>query len=121
MPWFFDILTVAIKQLRMCKELAFSKRMRNSRQLPGLAAALQCSARSFSQSASCREGRVFELRTYGVQPARMMEWRAGWDSLMVELMNIRAKFSKLNGCWYTELGGLNEMNFLWEFGRFESF
>ena len=89
-----------------------------SRQLPHLAAALRVSARYFSSSAPSRDGKIYELRTYGVQPARMMEWKAGWDSLMAELINIRAKFSKLNGCWYTELGGLNEMNFLWEFGAF---
>ena len=36
--------------------------------------------------------------------------------IVEDLLPYRQKFSKMNGCWVTELGGLNEMNFLWEFG-----
>ena len=69
------------------------------------------SRKLFSTSAS-RE-KIFELRTYAMQPAKARECM----KIVDELIPIRAKFSKLNGYWYTELGGLNEITFLWEFGR----
>lgn len=76
------------------------------------AAARRSSARFLSSSSTRASGKVYEFRTYAVHPARMKECMG----VMEDLMPVRTVFSKLNGCWYTELGGLNEVNFLWEYG-----
>ena len=78
------------------------------------AAVIRSSARSFSTSLPRAGGKIYEFRTYAVHPAKMRECMG----VMEELLPFREKYSKLNGCWYTELGGLNEVNFLWEFGMF---
>lgn len=75
------------------------------------AAARRSSARFLSSSSTRASGKVYEFRTYAVHPARMKECMG----VMEDLMPVRTVFSKLNGCWYTELGGLNEVNFLWEY------
>ncbi len=72
----------------------------------------QLCCRHFSASASRNSGKVYEFRTYAVKPKRMREAM----KIAEELLPFRQKFSKMNGFWYTELGALNEMNFLWEFG-----
>ena len=58
------------------------------------------------------ESKIYELRTYAVQPGKMSEYMA----VMKEVLPVRTKYSKMNGFWYTELGGLNELIYLWEFG-----
>ena len=76
-----------------------------------LAIAAVTRGRFFSTSAG-RAGKVYELRRYAVHPSKMRECMA----VLEEVLAMRAKFSKMNGCWSTELGGLNELHFLWEFG-----
>jgi hypothetical protein len=76
------------------------------------AAALRWPARSFSSSPSARK--IYELRIYAVQPVRMKECMGVLEK---DVLPLRSSFSKLNGCWYTELGALNEINFLWEYGK----
>ena len=70
------------------------------------------SRKPLSTSAAGEGGKIYEFRTYAVHPEKMKEC----VGVMEELLPVRAEFSKLNGYWYTELGGLNEINFLWEFG-----
>ena len=36
--------------------------------------------------------------------------------VMEKVLPKRIKASKMNGFWYTELGGLNEAMYLWEYG-----
>ena len=72
----------------------------------------QSCCRHFSASAARGSEKVYEFRTYAVAPSRMREAM----KIVEELLPYRQKFSKMNGHWYTELGGLNEMHFLWEFG-----
>ena len=40
-------------------------------------------------------------------------------AVMEEIVPVRTQHSKLTGAWCTELGGLNEVNFLWEYGKNE--
>lgn len=83
--------------------------------LAAVSGAWRGSGKSLSTSVS-REtgagGKIYEFRTYAVHPAKMRECMCALE----EVLPVRTGFSKLNGYWYTELGGLNEINFLWEFG-----
>lgn len=57
---------------------------------------------------------VYEFRTYAVHPGKMGESM----QMLEELLPMRMKRSKMIGCWYTELGGLNELHFMWEYGKY---
>ena len=64
-------------------------------------------------STSALSSKIYEFRTYDVQPSKMREC----VGVMEELVAIRVKHSKLTGAWFTELGALNEVNFIWEYGE----
>lgn len=66
----------------------------------------------FLSTGAVGTSKVYELRRYAVRPSKMRECMG----VLEEVLAMRARFSKMNGCWSTELGGLNELHFLWEFG-----
>ena len=68
---------------------------------------------SSSTAASTEKGKLYELRTYAIQPAKFGEFL----KLSAEHFHLRTAHSKLIGYWTTELGGLNEVVHLWEYGR----
>lgn len=74
-------------------------------------------SRTFSTSqvpaATTSSEKIYELRTYALQPARYGEFL----KLSNEQLHMRTAKSKLIGYWTTELGGLNEVVHLWEYGR----
>ena len=56
--------------------------------------------------------KLYELRTYSIKPARTAEFL----KMSNEHMNLRMAHSKLIGYWTCELGGLNEVVHIWEYG-----
>ena len=67
-----------------------------------------------STSSTRGSEKVYEFRTYTALPSKM---RDAMKIMEDNILPYRQKFSKMSGCWVTELGGMNEMNFLWEFGK----
>ena len=63
-------------------------------------------------STTSQEQKIYELRTYSVQPARFVEFL----KLTEQHVHLRTARSKLIGYWSTELGGLNEVVHIWEYG-----
>jgi hypothetical protein len=58
--------------------------------------------------------KIYELRIYAIKPGMVKECQEVVDT---DVGPLRSSFSKLNGYWYTELGGLNEIHSLWEYGK----
>jgi hypothetical protein len=58
--------------------------------------------------------KVYELRTYSVKPECMKPF----VDLTLEKLHIRTSFSVLHGYWTAELGGLNQVVHLWEYGQY---
>lgn len=81
------------------------------------------SYRMLSSSSARESGKtqpaVYEFRTYAVHPGKMGESMQMLEELLPMRMK-RSKRSKMIGCWYTELGGLNELHFMWEYGKYSS-
>ena len=59
--------------------------------------------------------KVYEFRTYGIWPEHLKSFL----NLTTEEFHLRTKESKLVGYWTSELGGLNEVVHIWEYGNFE--
>lgn len=55
---------------------------------------------------------VYELRTYTVYPDRMREFL----DLTTKEFHLRTAHSKLIGYWTSEIGGLNQVVHIWEYG-----
>jgi hypothetical protein len=56
--------------------------------------------------------KVYELRTYKIYP----QYYKQFLSLTQEHLHLRTAHSKLLGYWTSELGGLNEIFHIWEYG-----
>ena len=76
-----------------------------------IASPLAC--RSNSTVPESKRGNVYELRTYTILPSKMREYQ----KVVEEVLPVRMKQSQLNGSWYTEIGNLNEVFYLWEYGK----
>lgn len=57
--------------------------------------------------------KIYELRTYAIRPDKFGEYL----KVMEENIGLRTAHSKLLGFWITDLGGINEVNHLWEYGN----
>ena len=57
--------------------------------------------------------KIYEFRTYAIRPDKMGEYM----KIMEENIQLRTAHSKMLGFWMTDLGGINEVNHLWEYGR----
>ena len=77
---------------------------------------LRKSLASFATSCGVGEGgggkKLYELRTYSILPSRYAEFL----KLTNEHLHLRTAYSKLVGYWTSELGGLNEVVHIWEYG-----
>ena len=58
-------------------------------------------------------GKLYELRTYAIKPDTFGEF----NKVMQECYALRTAHSKLIGYWSTELGGVNEVVHIWEYGE----
>ena len=58
-------------------------------------------------------GKLYELRTYAIKPDKFGEF----SKIMQEGYALRTVHSKLIGYWNTDLGGLNEVVHIWEYGK----
>ena len=94
------------------KSMILSRTLQNVsgsvRYLPRLGLRIICTSQ-----ASASSEKVYELRTYCIQPASYVEFL----KLSCENLHMRTAHSKLIGFWTSELGGLNEVLHLWEYGR----
>lgn len=75
-----------------------------SRQTAGL-------CKNYSNGAHA-QSKMYELRTYAVNPANFGEFL----KLTSEKFHLRTAHSRLIGYWATELGGVNEVVHIWEYG-----
>jgi len=62
-----------------------------------------------------KRGVVLELRTYSLKPSHF----PAYMKLSQEKFHLRTAHSKLNGFWIHDLGGLNKVTHLWEYGSLE--
>jgi len=85
----------------------FSQQAKSLLPLPASA-----TSKSFSCSASRKSEKVYELRTYSLVPQRVGEFL----QLSKEKFHLRTNHSVMLGYWTTELGGLNQVVHLWEYG-----
>ncbi|KAK9468386.1 hypothetical protein V1512DRAFT_259367 [Lipomyces arxii] len=60
-------------------------------------------------------GGIFELRTYDLQPGRLLEWEGSWR----KGIEYRRKVMEPVGAWFTQLGSLNTVHHLWQFADLE--
>ena len=58
--------------------------------------------------------KIYELRTYSLKP----ECVKPFMELTYEKFHIRTQVSKLNGYWAAELGGINQVVHIWEYGKY---
>ena len=58
--------------------------------------------------------KIYELRTYSLKP----ECVKPFMELTYEKFHIRTQASKLNGYWAAELGGINQVVHIWEYGKY---
>ncbi len=70
-------------------------------------------ANNRSQDSSAN-GKLYELRTYAIKPEKFGEF----TKIMQEGYMLRTAHSKLIGYWNTDLGGVNEVVHIWEYGVF---
>lgn len=75
------------------------------------------SIRSYHSAMAVRSDKIYELRTYNIVPQHVKEF----FSLTSEQFHLRTSQSKLVGYWATELGGLNQVVHIWEYGMFITF
>eukprot|EP00052_Salpingoeca_macrocollata_P030924 m.321477 g.321477 ORF g.321477 m.321477 type:complete len:237 (+) comp25422_c0_seq1:126-836(+) len=81
------------------------------------AAGLRLARRAFSSSTSSSQPavpKIFELRTYSIQPQHFGEFL----SLTNEKIGLRTAHSPLIGYWTSEYGGLNEVVHIWEYDSY---
>jgi len=67
---------------------------------------------TFSSSARSAS-KVYELRTYSIKPENLKEFL----NLTNEKFHLRTRASVLHGYWTVELGGINQVVHLWEYGE----
>lgn len=60
-------------------------------------------------------GGIFELRTYDLQAGRLLEWEQHWK----KGIECRRQVMEPCGAWFTQLGTLNRVHHLWQFGDLE--
>ena len=69
---------------------------------------------SFSTAIKTQDAnKVYELRTYSLKPEHMKEYL----TLTAEKFHLRTSHSILHGYWTVELGGVNQVVHLWEYGN----
>lgn len=56
-------------------------------------------------------GGIFELRTYTLQPGKLLEWETHWR----RGLEARKVLMEGVGAWFTQVGSLNTVHHLWQF------
>lgn len=57
-------------------------------------------------------GGIFELRTYTLHPGNLLEWEQHWRRGLEARKNVMEGV----GAWFTQVGSLNTVHHLWQFG-----
>ncbi len=68
--------------------------------------------RRFQHTQAVTPSKIYELRTYAILPQHVKDFL----NLTSEEFHLRTSQSKLIGYWTSELGGLNEVVHIWEYG-----
>ncbi|EDV22555.1 uncharacterized protein TRIADDRAFT_58894 [Trichoplax adhaerens] len=76
---------------------------------------LSCQHRHQLHTSNCNAQKMYELRTYSIQPAEF----GNFLKLTQEQFHLRTAHSKLLGYWTSELGGLNQVVHIWEYDTFQ--
>lgn len=76
-------------------------------------ASLSTSPATHKGNGGSENNKIYEFRTYAIRPDKMGEYM----KIMEENIQLRTAHSKMLGFWMTDLGGINEVNHLWEYGR----
>ena len=71
-------------------------------------------SRKISTTGSLCNDKVYELRTYSLQAKDMKPFM----EMSCEWMHLRTAHSKLIGYWTSEIGGINDVVHIWEYGKF---
>ena len=58
---------------------------------------------------------IFEMRTYEVQPGKVLEFLAVYEENGLVIIT---KYARLVGCWQKESGTLNSIVFIWAYDDF---
>lgn len=56
-------------------------------------------------------GGIFELRSYTLNPGNLLEWETHWRAGLAA----RRKVMEGVGAWFTQVGELNRVHYLWHF------
>ena len=64
------------------------------------------------QKSTWPQDKLYELRTYSIEFANF----AAFIKLFNDCLHLRTAHSRLIGYWTVELGGLNEVMHIWEYG-----
>lgn len=76
-------------------------------------ASFSASTVSRAQTGEDDNKKIYELRTYAIRPDKFGEYL----KIMEDNIHLRTAHSKLIGFWISDLGGINEVNHLWEYGN----
>ena len=98
--------------LKMFRVASSLRLVRGVRQRAVHSTSLSTTAARRAEAGSNDNKKIYELRTYAIRPDKFGEYL----KLMEENIDLRTAHSKLLGFWITELGGINEVNHLWEYG-----
>ena len=96
--------------------LASSKVISRVVQRVPCAASFSTSTCRLVQSGDDGSNKIYELRTYAIRPDKFGEYL----KIMEENIHLRTAHSKLTGFWISDLGGINEVNHIWEYGIFKA-
>ncbi|XP_078608438.1 protein NipSnap homolog 3B-like [Branchiostoma floridae x Branchiostoma japonicum] len=75
-----------------------------------------CTSGSLGTSGDDRP-KLYELRTYQIKPALFWEFM----EILEEKVHLRKEMSKMVGFWTVDLGGLNQVVNMWEYGKQDQF
>lgn len=56
-------------------------------------------------------GGIFELRSYTLQPGKLLEWESNWK----RGLEARRSVMEPAGAWFTQIGHLNMVHYMWQF------
>lgn len=61
------------------------------------------------------DGGIYELRTYHLQPGKLLEWEQHWR----KGLEARRRYTEPVGAWFTQIGGLHTVFHVWHYPSLE--
>ena len=91
--------------------LAYSRRLVGG--IVRYAASFSTSSPRRTETENGDSKKIYEFRTYAIRPDKFGEYM----NMMEENIHLRTAHSRLLGFWVSDLGGINEVNHLWEYSK----